>query len=70
MPRIFICLLLLASATVQAQDRQDVSLTVYNGDLGLVTEVRKIKMPAGKSEIRLSDVPSQKIGRASCRERV
>lgn len=59
MPRIFICLLLLASATVQAQERQDVSLTVYNGDLGLVTEVRKIKMPAGKSEIRLSDVPSQ-----------
>lgn len=57
--RLFICLLLLASAAVRAQERQDVSLTVYNDDLGLVTEVRKIKMPAGKSEIRLSEVPSR-----------
>lgn len=59
MRRTIICLLLLVSAAVRAQERQDVSLTVYNGDLGLVTEVRKIKMPAGKSEIRLSDVPSR-----------
>jgi hypothetical protein len=59
MQKLVLTMILLTSVGARAQERQDVSLTVYNSDLGLVTETRKIKLSAGKSEIRLSDVPSR-----------
>ncbi len=36
-----------------------VELTVYNTDLGLVRERRMLELPAGKGEIRFTDVASQ-----------
>jgi hypothetical protein len=47
------------SASVTGQERKEISLTVYNNDLGLVTEVRNLKINSGKSEVRLVDVPSR-----------
>jgi len=37
-------------------DRTSVGITVYNNDLGLVREVRRVKLPAGPSELRFMDV--------------
>jgi len=53
------CLTILACLPAAGQERKDISLTVYNSDLGLVTEVRNLRIASGKSEVRLSDVPSQ-----------
>ena len=38
--------------------RSEVGVTVYNNDLGLVREVRRIKLPAGRSELLFMDVAS------------
>jgi hypothetical protein len=40
-------------------DRREVSLTVYNDDLGLVREVRRVALPAGEAPIRFMDVASE-----------
>lgn len=49
----------LAAITASGKDKKDVSLTVYNSDLGLVTEIRDLNIGNGKTEVRLADVPSQ-----------
>ncbi|GBU23126.1 hypothetical protein R80B4_03042 [Fibrobacteres bacterium R8-0-B4] len=48
-----------APQTSTAADRQSVEVTVYNGNLGLVKERRRIKAAAGEGELRFSDVASQ-----------
>lgn len=52
-------ILLVVAFSAPAQEKKEVSLTVYNSDLGLVTEIRKLKIDGGKSEIKLTEVPSQ-----------
>jgi len=42
-----------------AADRRSVEVTVYNGNLGLVKEQRRIKAAAGEGELRFSDVAAQ-----------
>jgi len=60
MKKMFLAgLFLFVQLSVAAQDKKDVSLTVYNSDLGLVTETRNLKINGGKAELRLTDVPSQ-----------
>jgi hypothetical protein len=47
-------------AATQA-DRQGMSLTVYNANLGLVRDLRQVVLPAGTSELRFMDVATQII---------
>jgi hypothetical protein len=42
-----------------AADRRSVEVTVYNGNLGLVKEQRRVKATAGEGELRFSDVAAQ-----------
>jgi hypothetical protein len=42
-----------------AADRRSVEVTVYNGNLGLVKEQRRVKTAAGEGELRFSDVAAQ-----------
>ncbi len=42
-----------------ADDREAVSVTVYNSNLGLVRETRRLTLPAGITELNFSDVASQ-----------
>lgn len=39
-----------------AEDQTGVEVTVYNADVGLVKDVRKVRLPAGKGELRFMDV--------------
>jgi hypothetical protein len=39
--------------------RRDVLLTIYNGNLGLVKDVREVRLPAGTSEVQFVDVAAQ-----------
>jgi len=45
--------------TSTAADRRSVEVTVYNGNLGLVKEQRRIRAAAGEGELRFSDVAAQ-----------
>ena len=50
------------SATTLAVTREvqkDVMLTIYNGNLGLVKDVREIRLPVGMSEAQFMDVAAQ-----------
>jgi len=40
------------------EDQTSVEVTVYNSNLGLVKEVRKMQVPAGRGELRFMDVAS------------
>src|SRR5256886_15440516 len=42
-----------------ARDRQSVNITVYNSNLGLVRETRRLTLPDGRIALRFSDVTSQ-----------
>jgi hypothetical protein len=42
-------------------DQRSVSLTIYNVNLGLVKDLRQIRLPQGVSELRFMDVASQII---------
>ncbi|MDO9695775.1 MAG: DUF4139 domain-containing protein [Candidatus Latescibacteria bacterium] len=42
-----------------AGDRQELMLTIYNENLALVREVRRIELPGGGSRLEFQDVPSQ-----------
>ena len=41
-----------------AEQQSSVEVTVYNDNLGLVKEVRKVELPEGTGELRFMDVPS------------
>src|SRR3989440_10361037 len=66
---IFAALILGALATVTlaqtseqtttARDRQSVNITVYNSNLGLVRETRRLTLPAGRIALRFADVTAQ-----------
>src|SRR5213082_1216661 len=45
--------------TTTARDRQSVNITVYNSNLGLVRETRRLILPDGRIALRFSDVTSQ-----------
>ncbi len=42
-----------------ARDRQSVNITVYNSNLGLVRETRRLTLPAGRIALRFADVTAQ-----------
>ena len=44
---------------VTRNDQKDMSITVYNGNLGLVKDVRELQLPAGIHEVKFMDVASQ-----------
>jgi len=50
-----------ASSTSTIDDQKSVSLTIYNVNLGLVKDLRQIKLPKGVGELRFMDVASQII---------
>ncbi|MFP4369502.1 MAG: DUF4139 domain-containing protein [Candidatus Kapaibacterium sp.] len=56
--RSFIIIFLMAAAAMSAQD---ISITIYNENYGVIKETRKMEIPKGRSEIMLADVPSEII---------
>src|SRR2546423_5225042 len=47
------------SQTTTARDRQSVNITVYNSNLGLVRETRRLTLPSGRIALRFADVTAQ-----------
>ncbi len=45
--------------TTTASDRQAVNITVYNSNLGLVRETRRLTLPNGRIALRFADVTAQ-----------
>src|SRR5260370_3078433 len=45
--------------TTTARDRQSVNITVYNSNLGLVRETRRLTLPNGQISLRFADVTAQ-----------
>src|SRR5438132_10734274 len=45
--------------TTTARDRQSVNITVYNSNLGLVRETRRLTLPTGRIALRFADVTAQ-----------
>jgi len=45
--------------TTTARDRQSVNITVYNSNLGLVRETRRLNLAVGKVALRFADVTAQ-----------
>src|SRR3954465_901154 len=45
--------------TTTARDRQSVNITVYNSNLGLVRETRRLTLPSGRTALRFADVTAQ-----------
>jgi hypothetical protein len=45
--------------TTTAKDRQSVNITVYNSNLGLVRETRRLTLPSGRVALRFADVTAQ-----------
>jgi len=45
--------------TTTARDRQSVNITVYNSNLGLVRETRRLTLPSGRIGLRFADVTAQ-----------
>src|SRR5437016_7245224 len=45
--------------TTTAHDRQSVNITVYNSNLGLVRETRRLTLPTGRIALRFADVTAQ-----------
>lgn len=45
--------------TTTARDRQSVNITVYNSNLGLVRETRRLTLPLGRIALRFADVTAQ-----------
>ena len=61
-----LCFASLATVTAQtseqtttARDRQSVNITVYNSNLGLVRETRRLTLPNGQVALRFADVTAQ-----------
>jgi len=63
-PITLMLLVLLASTEVLAatpqsvsrEDQRDVMVTIYNGNLGLVKDVRETRLPGGTTEVQFQDV--------------
>lgn len=48
-----------AAAVTTSQDQQDLSVTIYNSNIGLVRDVRRINLQSGLSELKFMDVAAQ-----------
>ena len=48
-----------SSITTTSQDQQSLSVTIYNSNIGLVRDVRKINLQSGLSELKFMDVAAQ-----------
>ncbi len=48
-----------ASVTATADDQKDVAVTVYNQNLGLVRDVRRLQLPAGEFDLRFMDIAAK-----------
>jgi hypothetical protein len=48
-----------ASVTAAASDQTEVAVTVYNQNLGLVRDVRRLQLPAGEFDLRFMDIAAQ-----------
>src|ERR1700704_3442492 len=44
--------------TTTAHDRQSINVTIYNSNLGLVRDTRRLSLPSGRVALRFSDVAS------------
>jgi len=51
-------LVLAQDAVTTQEDRQRVTVTVYQNDLGLVREIRRVRVPRGIARVRVHDVAS------------
>jgi hypothetical protein len=49
----------VAEQTTKARDRQSVNITVYNSNLGLVRETRRLTLSQGQVALRFADVTAQ-----------
>ena len=47
------------SASVTAEHQKEVALTIYNGNLGLVKDIREVALPPGAHEVKFMDVAAQ-----------
>ena len=47
------------SITTTSQDQQSLSVTIYNSNIGLVRDVRRINLQSGLSELKFMDVAAQ-----------
>lgn len=63
---VAVCCLSVATALAQTseqtttgRDRQTVNITVYNSNLGLVRETRRLTLPQGRIALRFADVTAQ-----------
>lgn len=45
--------------TTTARDRQSINVTVYNSNIGLIRETRRLSLPSGRVALRFSDVAAQ-----------
>src|ERR1700716_2112117 len=48
-----------AELTTTAKDRQSVNVTVYNSNIALVRETRRLMLPNGRVALRFADVAAQ-----------
>jgi len=48
-----------AAQAVTAEDQRDLAITIYNGNLGLVKDIREAHLPAGSSQVQFMDVAAQ-----------
>ncbi len=48
-----------APLAITAETRRDVMVTIYNGNLGLVKDVRETRLPTGTTEVQFMDVAAQ-----------
>jgi hypothetical protein len=46
-------------ATSTEKDRRDLAVTVYNSNLALVRDVRRLRLPSGETELHFEDVAAQ-----------
>jgi len=49
----------VSELTTTAKDRQSVNITVYNSNLGLVRETRRLSLSSGRIALRFADVTAQ-----------
>src|SRR5258708_9444836 len=49
----------VSEQTTTGRDRQSVNITVYNSNLGLVRETRRLTLPQGQFALRFADVTAQ-----------
>jgi len=45
-----------APVSVTRDDQREVMVTIYNGNLGLVKDLREVRFPSGQSEVQFMDV--------------